>query len=127
MTGKQLEPYRRQLLAKEQELNSAIGKASAEVPEQDELATQDYGDKANSTYAKESLLQQRSQDGTQLIAVQDALRRIKDGAYGICAECGEPIPPKRLAAVPWTPVCIQCQRFQDEMQPEGGAPSRAAW
>ncbi|MDQ2899859.1 MAG: TraR/DksA family transcriptional regulator [Acidobacteriota bacterium] len=126
MTGQQLEPYRRQLLAKERELNSAIERASAEVPEQDELATLDYGDKANSNYTKDSLLQQRSHDSGELIEVQDALRRMEAGTYGICAECGEPIPPKRLDAVPWTRVCIQCQRFQDQMQADGGAPSRAA-
>ncbi|MDQ6665939.1 MAG: TraR/DksA family transcriptional regulator [Acidobacteriota bacterium] len=126
MTGEQLEVYRRQLLDKAGELNSAIEREIAEVPEQDELATQDYGDRANSTYTKEALLQQRSHDSSQLIAVQDALHRIEAGSYGVCAECGEPIQPKRLDAVPWTPVCIQCQRFQDEMQSDGGAPSRAA-
>ena len=49
-----------------------------------------------------------------------ALNRIAEGAYGVCVDCEEPIAPKRLAAVPWTPRCLSCQnhweaaKVQDE-------------
>jgi DnaK suppressor protein len=38
-----------------------------------------------------------------------ALSRVSDGDYGICAECGESIPPKRLVAVPDATTCLACQ------------------
>jgi len=38
-----------------------------------------------------------------------ALNRLAEGAYGVCLDCDEPIAPKRLAAVPWTPRCLSCQ------------------
>lgn len=41
--------------------------------------------------------------------VQDALRKIADGSYGICESCGEPIAVKRLQARPVTTYCINCK------------------
>jgi DnaK suppressor protein len=38
-----------------------------------------------------------------------ALNRVAEGTYGVCVDCDEPIAPKRLAAVPWTPRCLSCQ------------------
>ena len=42
-----------------------------------------------------------------------ALKRIDDGTYGTCEECGEPIPSERLAAIPYTPFCVRCAQRQD--------------
>ena len=36
-----------------------------------------------------------------LTEVQQALKRIEDGTYGLCVVCGKPIPEKRLEAIPW--------------------------
>ncbi len=36
-----------------------------------------------------------------LTEVQAALKRIADGSYGKCVVCGQPIPEKRLEAIPW--------------------------
>jgi DnaK suppressor protein len=40
--------------------------------------------------------------------IQEALKRISDGTYGICARCGEDIDPKRLEALPTATRCISC-------------------
>ena len=45
----------------------------------------------------------------QLDEIQFALRRIRLGGYGLCIDCGEPIPRQRLDAIPWTAYDIQCQ------------------
>ena len=45
--------------------------------------------------------------------VKAALRRIHDGSFGTCIECEWVISPKRLAAVPWAPFCIECQEAAD--------------
>lgn len=37
-----------------------------------------------------------------------ALGRIKDGSYGICKKCEDPISPERLDAVPYAPLCKTC-------------------
>jgi DnaK suppressor protein len=41
--------------------------------------------------------------------IQRALERIEDGSFGICEECGEDIPVKRLKARPVTTLCIVCK------------------
>ncbi|MCD7102197.1 TraR/DksA family transcriptional regulator [Pseudoclavibacter sp. 13-3] len=41
-------------------------------------------------------------------AIEAAVRRARLGAYGICARCGRPIDPRRLAARPAATLCIDC-------------------
>ena len=40
--------------------------------------------------------------------IKAALRRIEDGTYGICVQCDEEIPEKRLELLPHTPLCTAC-------------------
>lgn len=40
--------------------------------------------------------------------IRAALRRITDGSYGICTQCGERIAEGRLDVLPWTPLCRTC-------------------
>ena len=44
-----------------------------------------------------------------LVEVQQALARIENGTYGICSNCEQPIPEKRLEAIPWTTLCVTCE------------------
>src|SRR6185437_11404121 len=48
----------------------------------------------------------------KLAEIDAALRRLKDGTYGVCENCGQPIPIDRLRAVPWTRICIVCSTKQ---------------
>jgi DnaK suppressor protein len=41
--------------------------------------------------------------------IEEALDRIRSGDYGICLACEEPIPAKRLHALPWARYCVSCQ------------------
>ena len=45
----------------------------------------------------------------KLAAIDDALGRIDDGSYGLCEECGLDIAEGRLAALPFTRLCVSCQ------------------
>ena len=45
--------------------------------------------------------------------IRAALGRIENGTFGVCQHCRKAIPPKRLMAVPWTPLCIRCQETAD--------------
>jgi RNA polymerase-binding transcription factor len=44
-----------------------------------------------------------------LADVERALRALRGDTYGICAECEEPIAPKRLKSIPWAACCVRCQ------------------
>lgn len=62
--------------------------------------------------------------------IQAALARIREGSFGICQQCETPIPHKRLAAVPWTALCVRCQESADRAGERASDPygsrSRAA-
>lgn len=44
----------------------------------------------------------------RIAEVDDALRRVDSGAYGVCERCGRPIAPERLAVRPFARLCITC-------------------
>ena len=88
----------------------------------DNIAIEKSADQMDeSQYASERDLAIRNVDreSTLLRDVKTALRRIRDGSFGTCMECDCAISPKRLAAVPWAPRCIQCQNALDQQGREG--------
>jgi len=56
---------------------------------------------------KDLLLVARGGQTARLI--EEALRRIDDGTYGKCEECGKAIAAKRLDLLPYAPLCARCQ------------------
>lgn len=63
----------------------------------------------------EQLVAARDQEEVQ--AVDDALKRLEDGSYGLCTSCGEPIAWPRLQAQPEAERCIRCQSaFETEQR-----------
>ncbi len=49
-----------------------------------------------------------------LAQVEGALKRIENGTYGICTNCGRPIPEKRLEAIPWAARDVKCEEQLEE-------------
>lgn len=48
--------------------------------------------------------------------IEEALLRIERGVYGNCSDCAEPIPEKRLVAMPFAKRCNTCQETYDEVE-----------
>jgi phage/conjugal plasmid C-4 type zinc finger TraR family protein len=46
-------------------------------------------------------------------ALAEARDRLQGGGYGICAECGRQIPPRRLKALPTATLCVACQERRE--------------
>jgi RNA polymerase-binding protein DksA len=57
-----------------------------------------------------------SQGTDYLAALDEALRRIDKGTYGVCEECGEKIPPRRLEAFLAARLCVKCQSKLERLQ-----------
>lgn len=53
-------------------------------------------------------------DMGRLKAVEQALIRVRNGKYGICAQCGKPIPEKRLRALPYALLCMDCKSKSEQ-------------
>jgi len=48
----------------------------------------------------------------QLAEVEHALKKFEDGTYGLCDNCGQPIDPARLEALPQASLCLNCKTLQ---------------
>jgi DnaK suppressor protein len=57
-----------------------------------------------------------SQGTDYLMALEAALRRVEKGTYGVCEDCGEKIPPRRLEAFLAARLCISCQSKAEKLQ-----------
>jgi DnaK suppressor protein len=51
----------------------------------------------------------------KLALIQSALDRLSRGEFGICGECEEEIPLKRLQAIPWATYCVHCQEQMESL------------
>ena len=71
-------------------------------------------DMASDSYDRELSLNIASEEQEFLYEIDDALKRIKDGKFGLCISCNKKIPQKRLNAVPYAKYCIQCKSREEK-------------
>jgi DnaK suppressor protein len=76
-------------------------------------ADQHLADTATETVEREIGNTLEEHDERLLVAIDAALRRIENGTYGKCVNCGAPIPEERLEAMPWATLCIDCKRKEE--------------
>jgi len=108
MDNKKLNFFKDKLLQKQLSLIDMVQRTEGYGREKDQNI-QDVADMAVESYTKEFMFGKSSGDRHILRLIQEALDRIKDKSYGTCVNCENAIQPKRLEAVPWTRLCIQCQ------------------
>ncbi|HKB70268.1 MAG TPA: TraR/DksA family transcriptional regulator [Thermoanaerobaculia bacterium] len=114
VTKKETEKYRRALVEKKDSLSQEMVKNKDAGQENSEEITQDIADKASSSYTKEFLFSLSDGERVLLQQIDQALVRVEEGGYGLCTNCRNPIPEKRLEAVPWTPYCVDCMELSEK-------------
>jgi DnaK suppressor protein len=77
-------------------------------------ATGDSADVAFEAGSEEMASQLAELDSRELHQIERALHRLKQGTYGLCEGCGCKIPIGRLNALPYTTLCITCQREMEK-------------
>src|SRR5690349_24025705 len=101
--------YHKALEAKSEELQRSMSAQKvAQVVSRLDVPS-DEGDLSQQSHEEWIFLNRNTLEMKLLREVEDALRRIERGNYGICHECEEPISAKRLDAVPWAKYCVTCQ------------------
>src|ERR1700692_4754539 len=98
---------RRRKAALESKLKELVGVSS----QREELRIDyvaDPLDQVRSSTDREMAVQRLGRQSRLIHDVQSALATIEDGTYGICERCEEPIPRKRLDAIPWARLCVRC-------------------
>lgn len=87
----------------------------------------DEVEQATSTFDQGLTLRMRDREARLIGKIRDALERLENGTFGICEECGEDIPVKRLRARPVTTLCIKCKREQEDEERKKAMTSRTAY
>jgi len=103
-----LEDRRREIQDKLRSLRETLPEEMAIVRDNEEQSVNDF------VRGVDFALMQMKSD--TLVGIDEALRRLEEGAYGLCAECGAEIPEARLKALPFATRCRNCQEQREAAQ-----------
>lgn len=130
MNETQREKIRERLLEERQERIEALKDFDERFRERLETGDDDLtkyplhlADDGTKTIEQEKEFLLASQEGRQLLEIDDALRRLyrDPERFGVCEECGGEIGLERLDMVPWARLCIDCKRKAESAGEEESA------
>ena len=110
-----LKAFRKLLIEKINELLSEAGKTVSEMTNGKENFP-DPNDRASLESDRNFELRIRDRERRLIVKMQEAIKRIDDGTFGVCEACGGPISEKRLTARPVTTDCIDCKTKQEKAE-----------
>ncbi len=111
--------FRPLLLTRINELLGGAEKTVAEMTDEQENFP-DPNDRASLEADRNFELRIRDRERKLIAKMQEAIKRIDDGTFGICDACGGPISEKRLTARPVTTQCIDCKTKEEKMEKQRG-------
>ena len=113
-----LDQFKSELLAMRERITGQSGAMrSAALQRNDEINPEEDGTDA---FMRLQTLEQVSSQQQIIANIDEALRSIEKGAYGICDSCGELISKPRLAVLPFATNCIKCQSEMERAPRPGG-------
>ncbi len=126
-TSAELKEFRRALIEKRQEIlgdldclrKEALG-GSALAERRGSSGLTHKAELASATWEQEFTIGLLESERSLLSEINDALRRMRQGTYGICEATRKPISKARLRAIPWARYCIEYARTNTNDQPRNG-------
>jgi len=115
LSPEKLEFFRALLTQKISELLEDAEKTVADMTDSKENYP-DPTDRASLESDRNFELRMRDRERRLIAKMQEAIKRIDDGEFGVCDVCGGPISEKRLVARPVTTLCIDCKTKQEKME-----------
>jgi DnaK suppressor protein len=118
LTESEIRGYQAILVAKRDEIlcNVSIMKHEALLRERRELSNMPIhmADEGTDNYEIENTLGLIDSERKLLGQIDEALQRIEEGTYGVCAGDGHAIPKQRLDAIPWAKFCVGCAKLLEK-------------
>jgi DnaK suppressor protein len=108
------EAIRERLMNQRQEILNLYKQDVRAGQESADDGTEDIVDRANNSYNRELMFSISDSERIMLLQIEEAIKRMDEGTYGRCANCGQNINILRLEAVPWTRFCIDCQELAEK-------------
>ncbi len=90
------------------EMTSRIDAIDKDIHHREEPVEKDFAEQVTQGENTDVLNALDSEARAVVRQIDDALLRIKEGTYGVCKSCGNPIAEKRLEAIPYVALCIEC-------------------
>jgi RNA polymerase-binding protein DksA len=120
LSRSQLKQFRQMLIAERIKFAGEIKAIAKETSKSPREASGDLSaytvhmaDMAADAYEREVSMNIVSSEQEVLYQIDDALKRMEEGTYGVCQPCNKPITMSRLKAVPYASLCIKCQRDKE--------------
>jgi len=121
-TKKELQEFKKIVLKRREELLDSIKHSSEDTlkKSQKDAAgdisgyTYHMADVATDTYDREFSLGLASNERKLLYELDDVLKKIEDGTFGICEDCKNLIAKTRLKAIPHARLCVKCQEKREK-------------
>lgn len=118
---KDLAEFRKLILKRKEEIQDDIKHISEETLKKTQKDssgdisgyTYHMADVATDNYDREFSLGLASNERDYLYELDDALKKVEDGTFGICEECKSLISKSRLKAVPQARLCVKCQERKE--------------
>jgi len=121
-TKKDLLEFKKAVLKKKEEILAEIKHISEDTLKKSQKEasgdisgyTYHMADVASDNYDREFSLVLASNERELLYALDEALKKIEDGSFGICEDCKNLIAKNRLKALPYAPLCVKCQSKREK-------------
>ncbi|ACO03228.1 MAG TPA: molecular chaperone DnaK [Persephonella sp.] len=110
-----LQKIREELLQKRSEIIESLSNNNSEDLNE-KTGVDDAADIVASELSRETLYKLSQAERETLFLIDIALKKIENGTYGVCEECGAPIGEKRLQAIPWVRLCIECSQNEETIK-----------
>jgi DnaK suppressor protein len=117
MNESQLHHFRSLLERRREEIHHRIEEDQRRAQDPFAEGVRDVGDTSVQTLITDTDLTLGDRRTQQLYEIDAALRRIDNGTYGECAECGGEIELKRLEALPTATTCTECAAERETTAP----------
>ncbi len=106
-----LKKIEKQLLKKYDEIKK-VGEAYQD--QLDEKLPEDSKEALNLKQAQDLAESIEGMEQNELALIVQALKRITDGTFGVCLDCGQSIPVERIKAIPYAENCVKCKAKKEE-------------
>ncbi len=122
MREERIATIRRRLIDIREQFLREFRQQNAEAAALGDTGVPDPGDMSLNDYLGDFLHLLSDSKREEIVRIDEALRRLDDGNYGICQQCGEPIPIERLEIQPYTPYCVECKEDLEAQARRLGGP-----
>lgn len=110
---KELEKEKEDILEELKSVKSSLKNTSQRDLDGDNSYSEDFADLGTSTFERERDLSIYENLKSTLSNINQSFKAMEEGSYGLCVRCGKEISYKRLSAIPFAELCLECKKKEE--------------